>query len=81
MALFKVLETDFRHLPNDILRIKYYCCALWKEYQSTGVTCELVSEMMKEFNGDFVLAFELQGKKLVSICSYSICYLLMPDGE
>ena len=80
IALFKVLDMDFCHLPNSILPIKYYCHALWQEYQSSTagrVTCELVSKMMTEFKRDCGLISELLGEKVVSTCPHSNCCLLM----
>jgi hypothetical protein len=65
MALFRILEMDFRHLPNDICRLKEYFQIFWHEYQSGGVTCEVVSKMMKEFTGNSAVGLEL-GKEIVS---------------
>jgi len=68
MALFKILDIDFSHLPMDAGRLQHCCSVLWKEYQSSpagGLTCELVQKIIQEFNEDFSLS-RLQGKNVVS---------------
>lgn len=62
MALFKILEVEFSHLPVDVQLLKHYCALLWKMYRKPkgGVTSKLLCKMMREFKEDFKLKLDME---------------------